>query len=171
MARRKMTYEEKIALLSEYFPNHPYKKGRRIIRNGKIYRATKDIEQGTPWNSADWKETKYDEYVGKSKEEFLEFKDIKVIPSAWYEWFPKDDEHRELFKKYPYRAFLSCKGVLPDMHPYVLFNSPEALSGEFANIAETVNKGVYIYCRHKPTDKIIVPLVKCLKENLKEQED
>ena len=165
MAKRKQTYKEKIALLSEYVPRHPYKKGRRIIKDGKIYRAITDIEQGEPWNPEQWKETKYNEYVGKKQNEFIELKDIKVIPSAWYEWFPKDDEHREIFKSYPYRAFLSCKDVTADMMPYVLFNSPEASSGEFANIAESVNKGVYIYCRHKPTDKIMIPLVKVLKES------
>lgn len=164
MAKKKLSYKEKISLLTEYISGAPYKKGKRVIKDTVVYRASVDIEEGEPWTPKHWKLTKYDEYVGKAEDDFMEFKDIKVIPSAWYEWSPKDNAHKELFKTYPYRAFLSCKGVTENMMPYVVFNSSEALSGKFANIAESVRKGVYIYSKDKPTDKIIVPLVKCLIE-------
>ena len=164
MAKKKMSYQEKIALLSEYSSGRPYKKGSRVIKDGEIYKSTVKIEEGELWNPKHWKLTNYEEYVGKEEEDFLEFKDIKVVPSAWYEWKPKDVEQERLSKMYPFRAFLSCKGVTADMMPYVIFNSSEALSGKFANIAETANKGVYIYTKVKPTEKIIVPMVKCLKE-------
>ena len=165
MAKKKQTYKEKIALLSEYVPLHGYKKGRRIIKDGKVYRAKADIEEGTPWNPELWKVTKYEEYVGKTANDFLQFEYIKVIPSAWYEWHPKDDEHKEIAKTYPFRAFLSCKGVTENMCPYVLFDTSEALTGKFSNICESVKNGVYIYAKVKPTEKIYIPLVKCLKES------
>lgn len=163
MAKKKMSYSEKIALLSEYVPLHAYKKGRRVINDGEVYSAKKDIEEGTPWNPKDWKKTNYEEYTGIGEDGYLWFGEIKVVPSSWYEWHPKGKEQEELFKTYPYRAFLKCKGVTADMIPYVIFYPSEALSGKYANIAESVNKGVYIYCKDKPEDKIIVHTVKCLK--------
>lgn len=163
MAKKKLSYEEKIALLSEYFPLSAYKKGRRVIRDGEVYSAKRNIEEGTPWNPDDWKLTNYEEYTGIGEDGFLRFGGIKVSPSSWYVWKPRGEAQEELFKTYPYRAFLKLKDVTADMMPYVLFYPSEALSGKFANIAESVNKGVYIYCKDKPVDKIIVHQVKCLK--------
>lgn len=163
MARKKLSYREKIALLSEYVPYREYKKGRRVIHNTKVYRALVDIEQGHDWNPDEWKLTKYDDYTGKATSDFLQFENVKVVPSAWYEWHPKGIDQERFSKAYPFRAFLKCEGVTEEMIPYVVFNSSEALSGKFSNIAETAKKGVYIYSKVKPTEKIIVPMVKCLK--------
>lgn len=156
-------YIEAIYTLTEFVPDKSYSKGQIVTRKGKFYRAIRDIEEGHEWNRDDWCATKYDEYAKKDDAEFINFEGIHVKPSAWQEWRPNGREEFKIYKVFPYRTCIACNGVTADMIPLVIFSTSDALSGNFSNIAESVDKGVYIYCKEKPTDEIIVPLVKCAK--------
>lgn len=163
MANDASIYYAKINGLSEYIPSFPYKKGQMVTKNGKVYRAVRNVAEGNEWKRSEWTPVNYEEYVKKSEEDFVYIENATVNPSSWVEWHPQDKGQWKMLNQFPYRACIPCKEVTEDMIPYVLFNSSEALSGKFSNIAESVNKGVYIYCAEIPTDVIIVPLVKCLK--------
>lgn len=161
---KKMSYREKIALLSEYNPCHKYKKGTRIVKDSDVYQAKEDIDVPEPWTKEHWKKVKYEDYVGKNDGESIRFENIEVLPSDWDIWNPEMIEQVDLFRAYPFRAFLSCDGVTEEMIPYVIFSQSQALSGEYANVSDSTQDGVYIYCKAKPIETIVIPSVICLEE-------
>ena len=163
MANDISLYYARINGLSEYIPSFPYFKGQMVTKNGKVYRAVKDIPEGHDWKRSEWTPVDYDEYVKRDKDDFIYLENVSVNPNTWVEWRPKDKEEWKMYNQFPYKSCIPCREVTEDMIPYVVFSSSDALSGKFSNIAESVNKGVNIYCAEIPTDVIIVPLVKCLK--------
>lgn len=156
-------YLEAISLLKEYSPCKVYKKGDRVVHNSKVYRNVKPVTTPGEWNEKNWKETDYESYVGK-KEKVFQYENIVVKPEYWKEWTPKKGEE-DTHKRYPYTARFKCEGVTSKTIPYVFFSSADALSGLYAPIATTGKNVIYIYARKKPTDKIYIPVVKCVEES------
>lgn len=63
------------------------------------------------------------------------------------------------YTDFPYRGSISISGVTADMIPEVTFSPTEALSGNYAPIAQTYAGGVYIYS--KVSTSITVPTIIC----------
>lgn len=62
---------------------------------------------------------------------------------------------------YGYRASVAISGVISSMIPEVVFSMSDAVSGNFAPVAETYNGGVYIYASEKPDATITIPTIIC----------
>lgn len=60
-----------------------------------------------------------------------------VSPTSW----TQDDTYED----YPYKAAIAIEGVTTGHHPEVVFNPSDAASGNYANVSETYDGGVYIY--------------------------
>lgn len=69
------------------------------------------------------------------------------------------------YAAYPYRAAVALTGVTSGMIPEVVFALTEAVSGNFAPVADTYNGGVYIYAGEMPTATITIPTIICWKES------
>ena len=81
-------------------------------------------------------------------------KSITVLNEDW--------KRESIYKDYPFRAAIMKKGTTEDMFPYVEFEQQEAESGNYAEICESFNGGVYIFAKRKP-DKDINVKVKLMK--------
>ena len=51
------------------------------------------------------------------------------------------------------------------MIPEVIFSMADAISGNFAPVAESYNGGVYLYAADKPEGNIVIPTIICWKGN------
>lgn len=69
------------------------------------------------------------------------------------------------YADYPYRAAIALPGAISGMIPEVIFGLAEAISGNFAPIAESYNGGVYIYAQSVPTSAITIPTIILWREN------
>ena len=69
------------------------------------------------------------------------------------------------YEDYPFRAAVALEGVQSTMIPEVIFNMADAISGNFAPVAESYNGGVYLYASDKPEGNITVPVIICWKGN------
>lgn len=69
------------------------------------------------------------------------------------------------YEDYPFRASVALEGVLSSMIPEVIFSMADAISGNFAPVAESYNGGVYLYATDKPEGKIVIPTIICWKGN------
>ena len=67
------------------------------------------------------------------------------------------------YADYPYRASIALSGVTTGMIPEVVFALAEAVSGNFAPVAQTYNGGVYIWAAAKPSASITIPTIICWK--------
>lgn len=67
------------------------------------------------------------------------------------------------YTDYPYRASVALSGVTTGMIPEVIFALSEAVSGNFAPVAQTYNGGVYIWAAEKPSASITIPTIICWK--------
>ena len=85
----------------------------------------------------------------------LQFIDTVVEPDA----FLVDDTYAD----FPFRAAVALDGVLATMTPEVVLGVSEAMSGEYAPVAETYTGGVYIYASSKPQAAITIPTIICWK--------
>lgn len=87
----------------------------------------------------------------------LQFNSVAVAVSA----FVADATYED----FPYRAAVSLEGVLESMIPEVIFSMADAISGNFAPVAESYNGGVYLYASDVPEADITVPVIICWKGN------
>lgn len=83
----------------------------------------------------------------------LKFENVEVQASA----FIAD----ETYPDFPYRAAVSLAEVGSDMVPGVTFSVVDALSGNFAPLAECYDGGVYIYATQIPEATITIPTIIC----------
>ena len=67
------------------------------------------------------------------------------------------------YADYPFRAALALDGVLSNMIPEVMFDVPDAVSGNYSPVSDTYNGGVYIYAATKPDAAITIPTIICWK--------
>lgn len=85
----------------------------------------------------------------------LPFSNISVSASAF--------AANSTYADYPYRASVSLSGVTTGMIPEVIFAMAEAVSGNFAPVAQSYNGGVYIWAAEKPSASITIPTIICWK--------
>lgn len=69
------------------------------------------------------------------------------------------------YEDYPFRASVALEGVQSTMIPEVIFSMADAISGNFAPVAESYNGGVYLYAADKPEGEIVIPTIICWKGN------
>ena len=69
------------------------------------------------------------------------------------------------YEDYPFRASVALEGVQSTMIPEVIFSMADAISGNFAPVAESYNGGVYLYAADKPEGNIVIPTIICWRGN------
>lgn len=67
------------------------------------------------------------------------------------------------YEDFPYRAGVALTGVLPTMTPEVVLSVADAMSGNYAPVAECYAGGVYIYASDVPDAAITIPTIICWK--------
>lgn len=85
----------------------------------------------------------------------LQFNNVSVPASA----FNSDTTYSE----FPFKAAVSLSDVLDTMIPMVTFGLNDAISGEFAPIADSYDGGVYIYAESIPESTITIPTILVFK--------
>nr|DAM75214.1 MAG TPA: Receptor Binding Protein [Caudoviricetes sp.] len=65
------------------------------------------------------------------------------------------------YSDFPYRAAVTLTGVTAAMIPEVFFGLTDAMSGNFAPVAESYAGGIYIYAAAKPSATITIPTILC----------
>lgn len=85
----------------------------------------------------------------------LQFSDVSVAVSK----FVADSTYED----YPLRASVALDGVLETMVPEVIFSLADAVSGNFAPVAQTYNGGIYIYAAEAPKAAVTIPTIICWK--------
>ena len=68
----------------------------------------------------------------------------------------------EKFPGYDLVGFAPCPGLTPDYVPSVTFSPTDALSGDFAPVAQSGTDNVLIYCKAHP-ETITIPSIVCIK--------
>ena len=65
------------------------------------------------------------------------------------------------YADFPYRAAVTLTGVTAAMVPEVFFGLTDAMSGNFAPVAESYAGGIYIYATAKPSAAVTIPTILC----------
>ena len=65
------------------------------------------------------------------------------------------------YSDFPYRAAVTLTGVTAAMIPEVFFGLTDAMSGNFAPVAESYAGGIYIYAAAKPSATTTIPTILC----------
>ena len=65
------------------------------------------------------------------------------------------------YSDFPYRAAVALTGVTAAMVPEVFFGLTDAMSGNFAPVAESYAGGIYIYAAAKPSATVTIPTILC----------
>ena len=65
------------------------------------------------------------------------------------------------YADFPYRAAVALTGVTAAMVPEVFFGLTDAMSGNFAPVAESYAGGIYIYAAAKPSATVTIPTILC----------
>ena len=76
---------------------------------------------------------------------------LSVATSAWVSSTAHED--------YPYQATISITGATSSMVPEVNFSFADAVSGNFAPVAQSVTGGIIIYAKEAPTLAITIPTI------------
>lgn len=63
------------------------------------------------------------------------------------------------YQDFPYRASIALSGVIESMIPEVVLSVDDALSGNYAPVAESYNGGVYLYASSSPDSDITIPTI------------
>lgn len=63
------------------------------------------------------------------------------------------------YQDFPYRAGVSLSGVIKSMIPEVVLSVDDALSGNYAPVAESYNGGVYLYAGSPPDSDVTIPTI------------
>lgn len=81
----------------------------------------------------------------------LQFSNVSVTTSA----FVSDTTYQD----FPYRASITLSGAIKSMIPEVVLSVDDAISGNFAPVAESYNGGVYLYAGYPPDADITIPTI------------
>ena len=81
----------------------------------------------------------------------LQFSDVTVPKGA----FVSDTAYQD----FPYRASIALSGAIESMIPEVVLSVDDALSGNYAPVAESYNGGVYLYAGSPPGADITIPTI------------
>ena len=95
-------------------------------------------------------------WVGVEREKLL-FASTSVATNAW--------ASDSTYSDYGYKASVTLTGVTSSMIPEVVFGVADAISGNFAPVAETYNGGVYLYAKDVPSAAITIPTIICWRGN------
>ena len=68
------------------------------------------------------------------------------------------------YTDFPFRAGITITGCTANHKPDVTFSLTDAVSGNYAPIAESYAGGIYIYAAEKPTAALTIPTITLLKE-------
>ncbi len=68
------------------------------------------------------------------------------------------------YTDFPFRAGITIEGCTANHKPDVTFSLTDAVSGNYAPIAESYAGGIYIYAAEKPTATLTIPTITLLKE-------
>lgn len=93
--------------------------------------------------------------MGAGNCNLLTFSNISVSASAW--------TSDATYAAFPYRAAISCDGVMTDYIPEIHFNATEATSGNYAPVAQSAAGVIYIYAASKPSGAITIPTIEARK--------
>lgn len=63
------------------------------------------------------------------------------------------------YQDFPYRASIALSGAIKSMIPEVVLSVDDALSGNYAPVAESYNGGVYLYAGSPPESDITIPTI------------
>lgn len=63
------------------------------------------------------------------------------------------------YQDFPYRASIALSGAIESMIPEVVLSVDDALSGNYAPVAESYNGGVYLYAGSPPDSDITIPTI------------
>ena len=63
------------------------------------------------------------------------------------------------YQDFPYRASIALSGAIKSMIPEVVLSVDDALSGDYAPVAESYNGGVYLYAGSPPDTDITIPTI------------
>ena len=63
------------------------------------------------------------------------------------------------YQDFPYRASIALSGAIKSMIPEVVLSVDDALSGNYAPVAESYNGGVYLYAGSPPDADITIPTI------------
>ena len=70
------------------------------------------------------------------------------------------------YQDFPYRASIALSGAIKSMIPEVVLSVDDALSGDYAPVAESYNGGVYLYAGSPPDADITIPTIIMWRGNL-----
>lgn len=87
----------------------------------------------------------------------LQFSNVPVPASS----FVPDSTYQD----FPYRAGVALSGVIESMIPEVVLSVDDALSGNYAPVAESYNGGVYLYAGSTPDADVKIPTIICWRGN------
>lgn len=116
-----------------------------------------------PASDTDAARKKYvdDNFAGKTTVELkkLLFRDTVVPVSAWVD----NTEPKTLSAGYAKAAQVALSGVISTMIPSVTLSVSDAVSGNYAPVAETYNGGIWLYAQSAPDAAMTIPTIICWK--------
>ena len=81
----------------------------------------------------------------------LQFSNVSVSKGAFVS--------NTTYQDFPYRASIALSGAIKSMIPEVVLSVDDALSGNYAPVAESYNGGVYLYAGSPPESDITIPTI------------
>ena len=81
----------------------------------------------------------------------LQFRNVTVPKGAFVS--------NTTYQDFPYRASIALSGAIKSMIPEVVLSVDDALSGDYAPVAESYNGGVYLYAGSPPESDITIPTI------------
>ena len=81
----------------------------------------------------------------------LQFSNVSVSKGAFVS--------NTTYQDFPYRASIALSGAIKSMIPEVVLSVDDALSGDYAPVAESYNGGVYLYAGSPPDADITIPTI------------
>lgn len=88
----------------------------------------------------------------------LQFRNVSVSKGAFVS--------NTTYQDFPYRASIALSGAIKSMIPEVVLSVDDALSGNYAPVAESYNGGVYLYAGSPPDSDVTIPTIVLWRGNL-----
>lgn len=125
-----------------------------LFNNGAYLKAILDVTNGYAFvqnqDTNGYLETKINGLDERITDKILKT-NVSVATSAWVSSTAHED--------YPYQATISITGATSSMVPEVNFSFSDAVSGNYAPVAQSATGGVIIYAKEAPTLAITIPTI------------
>ena len=119
---------------------------------GRVNKALKDVDdQSKAVLDAIQKELADLEAGTAVEMKKLQFRNVSVSKGAFVS--------NTTYQDFPYRASIALSGAIKSMIPEVVLSVDDALSGDYAPVAESYNGGVYLYAGSPPDADITIPTI------------